>query len=89
MLLCSGKEGYTLLLISPQEMPLYKRLCRNLQKDDGIADFVADQSYINAVAKRVRLARDIDALVHEQKKVNLVSILRVALLVIAGIYRTP
>jgi len=64
----SGKEGYALMLISPQELNLYKKLCRNLDRDDGIADFLMDDSYMGAVRKRVLLARQLDSTIHQQKK---------------------
>ena len=65
----AGKEGYALMLISPSELNLYKKLCRNLDRDDGIGDFVVDDAYMGAVRKRVLLARELDSMVHQQKKV--------------------
>ena len=64
----SGKEGYALMLISPPELSLYKKLCRNLDREDGIADFVVDDSYMGAIRKRVFLARELDSMIHQQKK---------------------
>ena len=58
------------MLISPQELQLYKKLCRNLDKEEGIADFVVDDIYMSAIRKRVNMAREIDALAHQQKKVG-------------------
>lgn len=64
-------EGISLLLCGPDEVPVYRKLCITLRKDNGISEFPVDQSSVLAeMKKRVALARKIDEQEHRIQKVN-------------------
>ncbi|XP_067006519.2 ATP-dependent RNA helicase DDX24 [Anabrus simplex] len=56
------KEGLTLLLIEPTEVPNYARLCRTLGRERDLPNFPVVDSLFFAIKERVRLARDLDQL---------------------------
>lgn len=67
----TGKEGLSLLLVSPEELSFYKRLCSAMQLENGIPQFPFDESSLAASKKIVKLAKEVDALGHSKKKVRL------------------
>ncbi|XP_076801447.1 ATP-dependent RNA helicase DDX24-like [Clavelina lepadiformis] len=67
----SGKDGLSIMFVSPSEMNFYKRICRSLNKEDGLPLYMINESYMAAVKKRVNVAREIDKMAHKQKKVRL------------------
>ncbi|XP_078483962.1 ATP-dependent RNA helicase DDX24 [Ciona intestinalis] len=67
----SGKDGLSLLFVSSDEMSFYKRICRSLDKEDGLPLFLINDSYMAAIRKMVSLAREVDSLSHREEKVRL------------------
>lgn len=66
----SGKVGMSLLLVSPDELQLYKRVCHTLKKPTGLPSFHINDNYMMAIAKRVRIAKEIDQFAHKRKKIR-------------------
>ncbi|CAH0551697.1 unnamed protein product [Brassicogethes aeneus] len=64
----ASKEGITVLLIEPTELPNYLKLCRTLGKDEDLPIFPVQENYLNAVKQRVNLARELDKLQLQVKK---------------------
>ncbi|XP_071448043.1 ATP-dependent RNA helicase DDX24 isoform X2 [Hetaerina americana] len=62
------REGLSVLLVEPKEVPFYNRLCRTLGKDSGLPLFPLDDHLITRVKERVRIARDIDFLEHQSRR---------------------
>ncbi|KAG0323738.1 ATP-dependent RNA helicase [Dissophora globulifera] len=61
-------EGISLLICGAEEVPLYRKICVTLKKDNGIPDFPIDRSVINEMKKRVALAKKIDEQEHRIQK---------------------
>ncbi|GBC06794.1 hypothetical protein RclHR1_07050002 [Rhizophagus clarus] len=66
----SRKEGVSLMLCSPEELSLYRKLCLKLNKVDGLTDFPVDRSILNSMKQRINLARQIDQEEHKIQKMN-------------------
>lgn len=66
----SGNEGLSLLLVSPEEITFYNRLCKSMKLTDGITQFPCDMSALNSIKKTVKLAKEIDSMGHIKKKVR-------------------
>ncbi|RIA98835.1 P-loop containing nucleoside triphosphate hydrolase protein [Glomus cerebriforme] len=64
------KEGISLMLCSPEEQSLYRKLCLNLNKADGLRDFPVDRGILYSMKQRIQLARQIDKEEHKMQKVN-------------------
>ncbi|XP_022921246.2 ATP-dependent RNA helicase DDX24 [Onthophagus taurus] len=64
------KEGLTVLLVEPDELQNYLRLCRTLGKTEDIPQFPIQDSILNAVKQTVNLARELDKLELQVKKTN-------------------
>jgi ATP-dependent RNA helicase DDX24/MAK5 len=62
------KEGISVMLLSPEEMTTYKKICFTLSKPDGLPDFPVDSTISSKIKQRLTLARQIDQLEHKQKK---------------------
>lgn len=56
------KEGLTLLLIEPTEVPHYARLCRTLGRTKDLPLFPISSGLLAAVKQRVTLAQELDRL---------------------------
>ncbi|KAJ4435535.1 hypothetical protein ANN_18151, partial [Periplaneta americana] len=56
------KEGLTLLLIEPSEVPFYTRLCRTLGRTKDLPLFPVASNALAIVKQRVALARELDQL---------------------------
>nr|XP_039248682.1 ATP-dependent RNA helicase ddx24-like [Styela clava] len=67
----TGNEGLSLLIVSPEELSFYKRLCNSMQLENGIPQFPYDQASLASSKKIVKLAKEIDALGHSKKKIRL------------------
>ncbi|KAI8601371.1 P-loop containing nucleoside triphosphate hydrolase protein [Dissophora ornata] len=61
-------EGISLLICGAEEVPLYRKICVTLKKDNGVADFPIDRSVITEMKKRVALAKKIDEQEHRIQK---------------------
>lgn len=66
----SGKDGMSLLFVSPEEASCYRQICRSINKPEGLPDFSIVNHRLQAIKIRVKLAREVDKLVHQQKKVR-------------------
>ncbi|KAI4469365.1 rna helicase [Holotrichia oblita] len=66
----ASNEGITVLLVEPDEIQQYLRLCRTLGKTEDLPLFPIQENYLDAVKKRVNLAREIDKLEFKVKKSN-------------------
>ncbi|GJQ87087.1 hypothetical protein Trydic_g23940 [Trypoxylus dichotomus] len=64
----ASNEGITVLLVEPGELQQYLRLCRTLGKTEDLPLFPVQENYLDAVRKRVNLAREIDKLELKMKK---------------------
>lgn len=54
------KEGLCLLLISPDDMMNFKKICKNLGKDEALPTFPIETKCMDAIMERVNLARSIE-----------------------------
>ncbi|CAG8666418.1 9671_t:CDS:10, partial [Ambispora leptoticha] len=64
------REGISLMLCSPEEIVLYRKICQKLRKDRSLPDFPVDQSIVKAMKQRISLARKIDQEEHKLQKSN-------------------
>ncbi|CAH1980856.1 unnamed protein product [Acanthoscelides obtectus] len=64
------RDGITVLIISPDELQNYVRLCRTLGKSEDLPIFPVQQNYLNNVKQRVNLARELDHLQLQVQKAN-------------------
>ncbi|CAG8730074.1 12946_t:CDS:10, partial [Funneliformis caledonium] len=62
------KEGISLMLCSPEELSLYRKLCLKLNKADGLTNFPVDRGILNSMKKRIDFARQIDQEEHKMQK---------------------
>jgi ATP-dependent RNA helicase DDX24/MAK5 len=68
-------EGVSIMLCSPEEITLYKKICHSLQKSnpntyiaDGLAEFPVDRFIVQALKSRLKIACELDILEHRNKK---------------------
>ncbi|XP_030575371.1 ATP-dependent RNA helicase DDX24 [Archocentrus centrarchus] len=54
------KEGLCLLLISPDDMMNFKKICKTLGKDEALPTFPIETKCMDAIMERVNLARSIE-----------------------------
>ncbi|KAK2878254.1 hypothetical protein Q8A67_019045 [Cirrhinus molitorella] len=54
------REGLSLLLIGPDDLMNYKKICRTLEKDEDLPVFPVQNECMNAIKERVTLARKIE-----------------------------
>ncbi|KAA0710814.1 ATP-dependent RNA helicase DDX24 [Triplophysa tibetana] len=54
------KEGLSLLLIGPDDLINYKKICRTLEKDEDLPVFPIEARCMTAIKERVNLARKIE-----------------------------
>ncbi|KAJ3218339.1 ATP-dependent RNA helicase [Dinochytrium kinnereticum] len=64
----ASSTGISVLLCSPEENGLYRKLCVSLKKDDGLSDFPLDHTIYGKLRDRVVLARKIEAEEHKTEK---------------------
>ncbi|KND04171.1 uncharacterized protein SPPG_01605 [Spizellomyces punctatus DAOM BR117] len=64
----AASDGISVMLCSPQEVPVYKRICHILGKEDGIPEFPLDRSLLTGIKQRMALAKQIDELEHRKQK---------------------
>ncbi|KAI8970118.1 P-loop containing nucleoside triphosphate hydrolase protein [Mycotypha africana] len=64
----ANREGISLLLCSPEEVKIYKKLCQTLRKNEEYPNFPVDLSILRAMKERVRVATEIDSLQHQEAK---------------------
>lgn len=66
----ASNEGITILLVEPAEIQQYLRLCRTLGKTEDLPLFPIQENFLEAVRKRINLAREIDKLELMVRKSN-------------------
>lgn len=62
------KEGISVMLCSPDQIPVYKKICFSLGKEDGVPVFPIDRSIMSSINKRIAAARKVDEAEHRLKK---------------------
>ncbi|KAJ3047824.1 ATP-dependent RNA helicase, partial [Rhizophlyctis rosea] len=58
----------SVMLCSPEEQGVYRKICRILKKEDGIPEFPVDRSVLSSIKTRINLARKIDEAEHRIQK---------------------
>ena len=58
------------MLVAADEVEPYKKICKILGKENGIAEFPIENSFLPAIRKRAKLAAKIDREEHLIKKEN-------------------
>ncbi|KAJ8932925.1 hypothetical protein NQ314_014342 [Rhamnusium bicolor] len=66
----ASQQGITVLLMEPNELQNYLRLCRTLRKNEDLPIFPVQEDYLIAVKERVNLARELDKLQLQVRKAN-------------------
>lgn len=61
----STSEGLSVMLISPDEINLYRKIVKTFKKDKEIKDYPIDIDFFESCKTRVNLARKIDQLQHQ------------------------
>ncbi|KAJ3286470.1 ATP-dependent RNA helicase [Borealophlyctis nickersoniae] len=61
-------DGVSVMLCSPGEKPLYKKICKVLGKADGVPEFPVEMSVLSNIKQRINLARKIDQEEHVVSK---------------------
>ncbi|CAG8518190.1 9584_t:CDS:10 [Acaulospora morrowiae] len=62
------REGISLMLCSPEELSLYRKILGKLKKVDDIPNFPIDAGIINSMKQRINLAKQIDQEEHKLQK---------------------
>lgn len=63
-------EGFSLMLIDPQDAIYYKRICKTLNKEKALPPFPIDYNVFKILKEHVHLAREIDKTEHRQKRLQ-------------------
>lgn len=66
----ANKNGISVMLCSPEQLSIYKKICFHLGKKNGVTQFPLDRSFMTAINTRISLARKIDEMEHQVKKVE-------------------
>ncbi|CAF0853865.1 unnamed protein product [Brachionus calyciflorus] len=61
----SVEQVWGVLLISPDEINLYRKIVKTFKKDKEIKDYPIDLDYYKSCESRVNLAKKIDDLQHQ------------------------
>ncbi|KAJ3184257.1 ATP-dependent RNA helicase [Geranomyces variabilis] len=64
----AAADGVSVMMISPQEMPVYKKICNVLGKTEGVPEFPVDRSMLSGIKLRMNLAKKIDEIEHKKQK---------------------
>ncbi|KAI9209005.1 P-loop containing nucleoside triphosphate hydrolase protein [Polychytrium aggregatum] len=64
----ANNDGVSVMLCSPEELSVYKKICHALGKAEGLSDFPVDLSIVTQIKERLALARQIDSIEHSQRK---------------------
>jgi hypothetical protein len=57
------------MFICPEELFLYRKIIKTLNRDEDLQTFPIDQTYLSNLKRRVRLSSDISKLHHQVAKV--------------------
>ena len=66
----ANRAGTSLMLVGPAELESYKKFCAALQKPDGIDAFPVDEVLAKQLARRVKVATQLDKLQHKERRVT-------------------
>ncbi|KAJ3161822.1 ATP-dependent RNA helicase [Geranomyces michiganensis] len=64
----ASAEGVSVMMISPQEVGMYKKICSVLGKTEGVPEFPVDRSLLSGIKTRMSLAKKIDEIEHRKQK---------------------
>jgi len=64
------REGLSVMFICPEELFLYRKIIKTLNRDEDLQPFPIELSYLSNLKRRVRLASDISKLNHQISKVS-------------------
>lgn len=64
----SNKEGLSVMLISPDEINLYRKIVQTCKQGSDLRDYPIDLDYLDECKTRVNLARKVDKLEHTLNK---------------------
>lgn len=64
----AASDGLSVMLMEPRELPVYRKICRTLGREDDLPDFPVDSDVLKAVLDRVSLARRFEAESHKVKR---------------------
>ncbi|EEC06200.1 RNA helicase, putative, partial [Ixodes scapularis] len=53
----AASDGLSVMLMEPRELPVYRKICRTLGREEDLPDFPVDSDVLKAVLDRVSLAR--------------------------------
>jgi ATP-dependent RNA helicase DDX24/MAK5 len=67
----ASAEGLTVLFVDPSERNAYNNLCNTLRNGADLPDFPIDGSYFANIKKRVRIAVELNNLLHSIQKVHI------------------
>ncbi|KAI9219409.1 P-loop containing nucleoside triphosphate hydrolase protein, partial [Blastocladiella britannica] len=63
----AANTGLSIVLISPKELPAYRKICKQLGRD-SIPAFPIEVQYLSEFRKRINLAKKIDVIQHTEAK---------------------
>jgi len=64
----AAASGLSVMLVGPEDTKTYRQICSILRQGREVESFDVDRGLLPGVAKRVNLARKLDALTHEVRK---------------------
>jgi ATP-dependent RNA helicase DDX24/MAK5 len=64
------REGLSVMFICPEELFLYRKIIKTLNRDEDLQTFPIEPTYLSNLKRRVRLASDISKLHHQVAKVT-------------------
>ncbi|KAM7293060.1 ATP-dependent RNA helicase DDX24 [Ixodes scapularis] len=64
----AASDGLSVMLMEPRELPVYRKICRTLGREEDLPDFPVDSDVLKAVLDRVSLARRFEAESHKVKR---------------------
>ncbi|CAN7944123.1 unnamed protein product [Ixodes hexagonus] len=64
----AASDGLSVMLMEPRELPVYRKICRTLGREEDLPDFPLDFDVLKAVLDRVSLARRFEAESHKVKR---------------------
>ncbi|CAI4230376.1 unnamed protein product [Auanema sp. JU1783] len=68
----ASESGLAVLMVDPKDAFLYRRLCKNLQREQDLPVFPIDSVHLkNALRERVKLASELDVTLYRAKKIRL------------------
>lgn len=63
------REGLSVMFICPDELFLYRKIIKTLNRDEDLKSFPIESNYLNSLKRRVNLSAEISKLQHQVKKV--------------------